>query len=1815
MIPAMTPATATRTAFDTGPLSWVKSEIDLALQRTLKSLEGGSAKDALSNLHQAAGALQIVGLDGVTRVMEELEALLADMAKAALPKSEENLATAARGVAAIATYLDQLMAGANNQPLRLFPVYGELLAARDPARVPDPVDLYCPNMTYRPPRREKVPVALHPEEAANYFREQRVRFQRGFVSWLKKDPGGIADMHGAVDAIERTQGPTPQRTFWWAALAYFDALARNGLPPALDARRLCNRIETQIRRLGEGSQNVAERLLRETLYYVAQAHPVSDLVRQVQETFHLQTTLPAADAAAQAAPPAAIKPAHDLLLQAKESWNRFAAGHPSALPAFNSAAQALATRSIDLGQPALIKLVARIVETGEWAGREAGSMNEAVALEQAVALLLAEHALDRMSEGTLSGDDADFARNSAFVCERLATGMQGKLLRTAPGVALLDDMSRHAQQRLMVNQVVAEMQQNLREVESVLDEFFRDPSVAKRARLATLDRPLTQLDSALDVLGESRARATLDSAVSEIARIAEPAYTPKQSEFEAIAQPLSGLGFYIEALARGEADFDAIMAPILKMTKHDGEAGAESAPSMSNATASIEVQLATQQEKAQALFEQWKRTPDDVQLKAELKKDLEAIRADAGLIADAALEQRATEALKLIEGTSLPMAPELAQAVQGIAPAAAASAETSPEAARLLQASTESVDAELLSVYLEEAGEVLSAIAENLALLRERTNDAGVLTAVRRGFHTLKGSGRMVGLMRLGETAWAVEKTLNRWLQEERVATQALLDMVARAHAYFTDAVAKLQAGGVAADEGELLAIVEALKNDSAPAAATGQAAATETVPAAAVAPPVALPVAPPLAVPAPEAPAPSDEASVMLGENSVSATLFTLFSGEAHALLSTIHEEHETLKNHGVISDAMLRATHTLAGIAGTVQLGVLRELARAFESALSRLSTESLSSDEEQLVSDAIEALDTMVSAAVMLRVPAPQPVLMDRLAAVSGAPASAPAPVEFHRDASTGLLPEEEAILPRADDATPGAEAPRIALVVPAGAAPSGGADAVVDNAVIEKRRQRPDDEIDPQLLEVFVEEAAELMPAIGAAFREWRAAPDNRETARSLQRLLHTFKGGARMAGAMGLGELTHATESRIEKALALKDLPASLFDELEGAIDRVGNLYDQLAAGEVAGASGVPAAPVRVAPLAGKAAPAQPLAEAGMPLVREGDAARPMLRVRADMIDRLVNQAGEVSIARSRIEAEMRALKAAMNELTDNVVKLRGQLREIEIQAESQMQARAADTRGKEGFDPLEFDRFTRFQELTRLMAESVNDVQTVHQSLLHATNSTETALATQARLNRDLQQDLMRVRMVPFASLAERLYRIVRQTAKDLGKRANLDIRGGTTELDRAVLERITGPFEHLLRNAVSHGIESPEGRAAAGKPEMGDIRLEVSQEGNEVRLALADDGAGLDLARIRAKALEIGALKAGDTPSDAEVADLIFHPGLSTAKTLTEVSGRGVGMDVVRTETAALGGRVEVSFTPGAGSRFTIYLPLTLAVTQAVLVRVGTRTFAVPAVMVEHVSQFGPDQIEAAWRDRAAAWQERRLTFHYLPHLIGQDDAVPEHKRSSPVLFLKSGSNAIALHVDDITGSNQEVVVKAVGPQLQRLPGITGATVLGSGEIALIINPVLLAQQMELRRAALLAAPPAAAVAPQPEPAAPPTVMVVDDSLTVRKFTGRLIERQGYTLMVARDGVEALEKLQETLPDVMLVDIEMPRMDGFELTRNVRADPRLAHIPIVIISSRTAEKHRNHASEIGVDAFLGKPYPEDELLALIAGFVKRATA
>jgi chemosensory pili system protein ChpA (sensor histidine kinase/response regulator) len=332
----------------------------------------------------------------------------------------------------------------------------------------------------------------------------------------------------------------------------------------------------------------------------------------------------------------------------------------------------------------------------------------------------------------------------------------------------------------------------------------------------------------------------------------------------------------------------------------------------------------------------------------------------------------------------------------------------------------------------------------------------------------------------------------------------------------------------------------------------------------------------------------------------------------------------------------------------------------------------------------------------------------------------------------------------------------------------------------------------------------------------------------------------------------------------------------------------------------------------------------------------------------------------------------------------------------------------------------------------------------------------------------------------------------------------------------------------------------------------------------------------------------------------------LIFTSGLSTADEVTELAGRGVGMDVVRNEITSIGGRVDIASVRGKGTTFAIYLPLTLAVTQVVMVKAGTSTLAISAAMVENVLRLKADAMSSLYDKRIVELQDRSYPLHYLQQLLGVTGATQIQPYNS-VLLLRSGIQRIALHVDELVG-NQEIVVKNLGPQLARVPGVAGATVLADGSIVLITNPVQLAQHVRLTPAKPTVAEHAAAPAEATEVS--PVVMVVDDSLTVRKITSRLLEREGYQVLTAKDGLDALQQLKDTIPAVMLVDIEMPRMDGFDLTKTVRGDPRTAGIPIVIISSRTADKHRNQAAQLGVNAFLGKPYQEAELLQHIAAFI-----
>ena len=630
----------------------------------------------------------------------------------------------------------------------------------------------------------------------------------------------------------------------------------------------------------------------------------------------------------------------------------------------------------------------------------------------------------------------------------------------------------------------------------------------------------------------------------------------------------------------------------------------------------------------------------------------------------------------------------------------------------------------------------------------------------------------------------------------------------------------------------------------------------------------------------------------------------------------------------------------------------------------------------------------------------------------------------------------------------------------------------------------------------------------------------------------------------------------------------------------------------------------------------------PEVEAGSDNLAIGQA---LVRVRGSLLERMATQAGEVSIRRARMESELVQMKGALLDLDDNLDRIRAQLRELELQAEAQMhiQQEMAQQGGRE-FDPLEFDRYTRFQELTRMLAESIGDVATLQRTLTRSVQTGEDELAAQSRLTRELQDDLLRTRLVEFDSIGERMHRVVRQAARDAGKQVKLEIRGGQTELDRSVLERTSGAFEHLLRNSVAHGIEPPEVRASVAKDPVGTLRIEVSQQGNEVLLNFADDGAGLNLARIRERGLQLGLISADAEPDEAQLRRLIFAPGFSTASQVTELSGRGIGMDVVRAEVGTLGGSIETSSTAGQGTSFLLRLPLTTALTQVVLLRSGDQVVAVPAALMESVQRVPVDAVEAAYATGKLKHGGTELPFYWLGGLLGQAGRGHPHGRHAPVVLVRSAQAALALHVDEVVG-NQEVVVKNLGAQLNRVPGLAGISLLASGEVALIYNVVALADWYGADALARLAAvegqtEAAGTTAPQApaaeEAAQAPLVLVVDDSLTVRRVTQRLLERVGFRVMLAKDGLDAMERLAgDELPSVVLSDIEMPRMDGFDLVRNMRADARLAGLPVIMITSRIAQKHRDYAAQLGVDHYLGKPYDEEHLLGLIRQYTQAAVA
>ena len=1905
------------TDLDAGPLTWVKGEIDLALGRASEAVEAaradqdrsGNLQFAQTHLHQVRGALSIVGLDGLTVLSDALDRLLAELARGDRPYSNELAVMCLRSLAAIGNYLDELSHGVPDQALRLLPLYEAIATAREQAR-PKPADLFFPDLSQSAPRHGERPGPDAARRLADSIRRLRTQYQAGLLNWLRKpgDAAGPLAMANVCSEIQSMQSAPTARSFWWTASAFFDTLANGTAGGDPFAKYVASRIDLQLKRIAAGQLTPPERLHREILYVIATAPDVGSAGREVRDAYRLEALLPQPGSTLCDKPLAPLLARlRTLFAAARDTWDHFVSGAAAALPQFDEDLRAAIEASAPLGRPAFRHLLDTLTEVVQWLRKDPLRINDQVGLEVASAVMLAETALE-----TGRVPDTNFTAQVARAESRLKALMAGEdLAALDASTGDLPDAAREAQERMALGQLAREMQVNLAQIEQTLDDYFRRPE--RKGTLASLAAPLRQIEGVLTVLGEDRALEVLQDCGRRIKTLAESETPPPEGEFEYLAHHLSAFGFFVEDLQRGHANLDRILngestADTTTVGEPAGEAAAE-----------------------------------------------EEVRPAAVETTTGELDEDDGDAVRGVPDTAAPVPP--------------------PPTEALLQSSDEEIDSELLSIFLEEGREVVDAIGQNLARSRANPHDGELVTTIRRGFHTLKGSGRMVGLTDLGEAAWGMEQTMNRWLQLEWEPTPAMHDLIEAAHALFDAWIEQLETGGgVARDASVVLAEAQRLRDadeaiehsalGEAPVPAqpeseaeTGGSAAdtvadappsvvelslggdSEEAPASEQESDLRMPDLPPAEALelgdeqsvagdtraanaaafaeddeatlretslefgagtdsqwqeeplddeapftgvetsldgieveiAPEAgeadevlqaaaleeidfgdlealpesgdagsaggeladagfedldaeeialddaveaidleeltaepemtptveavdvdaidpavtvaaaaaaddrieddveAAPlvdSDSDQVVLGDKEISRPLFELYLSEANQHLETLKREIGHLRNNPTLRppEGSVRAAHTLAGISGTAQVQAVQALAKSLEHAQARFrdSEQSPAPEQADLLARSVDTLEAMLVEVAAMTLPLPVPELVEQLDALlrvdSEMVDTAAAAVEIAESTAT----EEQEEAPAAPALT---------------------------------------DDFDEQLLPIFMEEAAELLAQLQGSLRDWRGEPDSGTHSPAIARLLHTLKGSARMAGAMSLGEHVHGLETRLE---AFDGPTAALIDELESGLDKVSADLDRIAAGPEPAAAPVSEQPAVQAP-----AGTIPSFELAAPTSDAATSSAANLRVRADLVDKFVNEAGEIGIARTRIDGELRTLRRSLLDLTENVIRLRNQLREIEIQAETQLQSRIALSGGAEGeFDPLELDRFTRLQELTRMMAESVNDVTTVQHNLLKNLDGAESALSAQARLNRDLQQALMRVRMVPFDSVADRLHRVVRQGAKDMGKQVTLDIRAGNTEIDRSVLERMTAPLEHLLRNSIAHGIESAEARDAAGKARIGQITLRLAQEGNEILIELSDDGAGLDFDRIRQRALDNGLIQSDEELDEKRLTNLIFMPGFSTATSLSQVSGRGVGMDVVKSETAAVGGRIEIDSQPGQGTRFRIYLPVNLAVTQALLVRAGQRTYAIPSTMIAQVRELRANEIEQLRSERTLTWQDEDYSYRYLPRLVGDGESQPQVQRFNWVLLLRAGAQTLALHVDSLRG-NQEIVVKNAGPHIARIVGISGATVMGDGEIVLIINPVALATRPDV-----LGDDDTVGTTVQ-EVAHVPTVMVVDDSLTVRKITGRLLEREGYRVLTAKDGVDALERLIDEVPDVILSDIEMPRMDGFDLARNIRSDQRLKTLPIIMITSRLADKHKEYAREIGVEHYLGKPYDEQHLLELIAGYAPLASA
>ncbi|MFL5628016.1 MAG: response regulator [Ktedonobacteraceae bacterium] len=827
------------------------------------------------------------------------------------------------------------------------------------------------------------------------------------------------------------------------------------------------------------------------------------------------------------------------------------------------------------------------------------------------------------------------------------------------------------------------------------------------------------------------------------------------------------------------------------------------------------------------------------------------------------------------------------------------------------------------------------------------------------------------------------------------------------------------------------------------------------------------------------------------------------------------------------------------------------------------------------------------------------------------------------------------------------------------------------------------------------EIFRLEAEEHLQTISMHVATLEKDPSNRDIIQGIRRATHTLKGAAGMMGFRAIADLSHISEDLLD---SIMEGTTTISPAVLSLILDTAETLDQLIMGKGSPSSDeakVQKLRVRYTDLLGEQRSITDTGEEDIDMDDEaagrtavdsviaGDqqaetnaqrASRGDLsvRVRLQKLDELVNLFGELLVNRSILEERIERLNRLVADVGVSSTRLRdvGQKLESRFEAATLPSGRSVQVMPGEGgrtlshgsssngnkghaepshladFDELELDRYTEFHQLARGLSEGISDMTTLSAEMDAVIRECEGVFARENRLNTTFQDRLMKARLVPLSTMTPRLYRAARAVALKQHKEFEFLLEGEDTEVDRTVNEEIAGPLLHLMRNAVNHAIETPEVRVLKGKPPVGQIKLSAAYEGNQVVITVRDDGVGIDPELVRKAAISRGLIRQDQALSNNDVLALIFRPGFSTAEVLSEESGRGVGLDVVRDSVSRLRGSLEVESMPGQGTAFTMKFPTSLAIQSAMMVKAGGQQFAIPTVMVEAIGRLD---------------NYKRTTFAGRPAVLVRNEPYPltmlaqllslpigNLDEKAQLLFINTSGQRVALIVDEIRGK-LDVVMKNLGPHLRNVHGVAGGTVMGNGRVVLILElSELLTTRTKLvgstsgtqfapaRREATPTPSSQAAVRPaaparQSVPAAvnaPITpasdsqqgergkyILVVDDSPSVRRVVSNMLKQHGWEVQMARDGLEALDLISHETPAAVLLDIEMPRMDGYELIATVRAQEQYRTLPLVVLTSRAAAKHQQRAIQLGASSYVVKPYQDEELINTLNSLVYGAAA